>query len=233
MGAVFKRELKGYFISPIGYLVIGLYAALYIILFHGLYQVGLPQVSMLFNYSFILTLFLMPILTMRSFSEERRQKTDQALLTAPVGLTAIVMGKFFAALTVFALAQVITLVMSLIFAFHVTVDLMGLFCCLLGSVLVAASLIAAGIFLSCLTDSQVLAAVGGIGVSVLLATMDTLVSVINVDFISTIAEWISFTGRFNTFCTGVLDYANLAFFLSFPAVFLFLTVRVQEKRRWA
>ena len=83
MGAVFKRELKGYFISPIGYLVIGLYAALYIILFHGLYQVGLPQVSMLFNYSFILTLFLMPILTMRSFSEERRQKTDQALLTAP------------------------------------------------------------------------------------------------------------------------------------------------------
>lgn len=233
MGAVFKRELKGYFISPIGYLVIGLYAALYIILFHGLYQVGLPQVSMLFNYSFILTLFLMPILTMRSFSEERRQKTDQALLTAPVGLTAIVMGKFFAALTVFALAQVITLVMSLIFAFHVTVDLMGLFCCLLGSVLVAASLIAAGIFLSCLTDSQVLAAVGGIGVSVLLATMDTLVSVINVDFISTIAEWISFTGRFNTFCTGVLDYANLAFFLSFTAVFLFLTVRVQEKRRWA
>ena len=225
MGAVFKRELKGYFISPIGYLVIGLYAALYIILVHGLYQVGLPQVSMLFNYSFILT--------MRSFSEERRQKTDQALLTAPVGLTAIVMGKFFAALTVFALAQVITLVMSLIFAFHVTVDLMGLFCCLLGSVLVAASLIAAGIFLSCLTDSQVLAAVGGIGVSVLLATMDTLVSVINVDFISTIAEWISFTGRFNTFCTGVLDYANLAFFLSFTAVFLFLTVRVQEKRRWA
>ena len=233
MGAVFKRELKGYFISPIGYLVIGLYAALYIILFHGLYQVGLPQVSMLFNYSFILTLVLMPILTMRSFSEERRQKTDQALLTAPVGLTAIVMGKFFAALTVFALAQVITLVMSLIFAFHVTVDLLGLFCCLLGSVLVAASLIAAGIFLSCLTDSQVLAAVGGIGVSVLLATMDTLVSVINVDFISTIAEWISFTGRFNTFCTGVLDYANLAFFLSFTAVFLFLTVRVQEKRRWA
>ena len=233
MGAVFKRELKGYFISPIGYLVIGLYAALYIILVHGLYQVGLPQVSMLFNYSFILTLFLMPILTMRSFSEERRQKTDQALLTAPVGLTAIVMGKFFAALTVFALAQVITLVMSLIFAFHVTVDLLGLFCCLLGSVLVAASLIAAGIFLSCLTDSQVLAAVGGIGVSVLLATMDTLVSVINVDFISTIAEWISFTGRFNTFCTGVLDYANLAFFLSFTAVFLFLTVRVQEKRRWA
>ena len=233
MGAVFKRELKGYFISPIGYLVIGLYAALYIILFHGLYQVGLPQVSMLFNYSFILTLFLMPILTMRSFSEERRQKTDQALLTAPVGLTAIVMGKFFAALTVFALAQVITLVMSLIFAFHVTVDLLGLFCCLLGSVLVAASLIAAGIFLSCLTDSQVLAAVGGIGVSVLLATMDTLVSVINVDFISTIAEWISFTGRFNTFCTGGLDYANLAFFLSFTAVFLFLTVRVQEKRRWA
>lgn len=233
MGAVYKRELRSFFISPIGYLVIGLYAALYIVLFHGLYQVGLPQMAMMFNYAFLLTLFLMPILTMRSFSEERRQKTDQALLTAPVGLTGIVMGKFFAALTVFGLAQVITLVMALIFAFHATVDVMGLFCCLLGSCLVAAALIAAGIFLSSLTDSQVLAAVGGIGVSVLLATMDTLVSVINVKFITTIAEWISFNGRFNTFCTGVLDYANLAFFLSFTAVFLFLTVRVQEKRRWA
>ena len=233
MGAVYKRELRSFFISPIGYLVIGLYAALYIVLFHGLYQVGLPQMSMMFNYAFLLTLFLMPILTMRSFSEERRQKTDQALLTAPVGLTGIVMGKFFAALTVFGLAQVITLGMALIFAVHVSVDIMGLFCCLLGSCLVAAALIAAGIFLSSLTDSQVLAAVGGIGVSVLLATMDTLVSVINVKFITTIAEWISFTGRFNTFCTGVLDYANLAFFLSFTAVFLFLTVRVQEKRRWA
>ena len=233
MSAVYKRELKGYFISPIGYLVVGLYAILYLILFHGLYEAGMPQMETLYGYSFILTLFLMPILTMRSFSEERRQKTDQALFTAPVGLTGIVMGKFFAALTVFALAQAPTLVMAFLFSLHVTLDVLGLFSCLLGSFLVAAALIAVGIFLSCLTDSQVLAAVGSIGVSVLLATMDTLASVIHVDAVTAVAEWISFTGRFNTFCTGVLDYANLVFFLSFAAVFLFLTVRVQEKRRWS
>ena len=234
MSAVFKRELKGYFISPIGYLVVAFYSIVYLILFRGLLASALPEVSIFFSYAFIPTLFLMPILTMRSFSEERRQKTDQALFTAPVGLTGIVMGKFFAALTVFAFAQIPTLVMTLVFAgFGANIDLLGLFCCLLGSFLVAGALIAVGIFLSCLTDSQVLAAVGGIVVSVLLATLDTLASMLNVDFLNKIAEWISFTGRFNTFCNGVLDYANLVFFLSFAAVFLFLTVRVQEKRRWS
>lgn len=234
MNAVFKRELKGYFISPIGYLVIGFYAAVYLILFRGLLANAMPQISLFFSYAYIPTLFLMPILTMRSFSEERRQKTDQALFTAPVGLTGIVMGKFFAALAVFALAQIPTLLMTLVFwGFGASIDVVGLFCCLLGTFLLAGALIAVGIFLSCLTDSQVLAAVGGIVVAVLLATLDTLASIINVDFISTIAEWISFTGRFNTFTTGVLDYANLVFFLSFAAIFLFLTVRVQEKRRWS
>ena len=234
MSAVYKRELKGYFISPIGYLVIVFYSAVYLILFRGLLAGAMPQISLFYSYAFIPTLFLMPILTMRSFSEERRQKTDQALFTAPVGLTGIVMGKFFAALTVFALAQIPTLLMTAVFAgFGASIDLLGLFCCLLGSFLVAGALIAVGIFLSCLTDSQVLAAVGGIVVSVLLATLDTLASIINVDFLNTIASWISFTGRFATFTTGVLDYANLVFFLSFIAVFLFLTVRVQEKRRWS
>ena len=234
MSAVYKRELKSYFISPIGYLVIVFYSAVYLVLFRGLLASAMPQISLFYSYAFFPTLFLMPILTMRSFSEERRQKTDQALFTAPVGLTGIVMGKFFAALTVFALAQIPTLLMTAVFAgFGASIDLLGLFCCLLGSFLVAGALIAIGIFLSCLTDSQVLAAVGGIVVSVLLATLDTLASIINVDFLNTIANWISFTGRFATFTTGVLDYANLVFFLSFIAVFLFLTVRVQEKRRWS
>ncbi|MBP5617520.1 MAG: ABC transporter permease subunit [Clostridia bacterium] len=234
MSAVYKRELKGYFISPIGYLVIVFYSAVYLILFRGLLASAMPQISLFYSYAFIPTLFLMPILTMRSFSEERRQKTDQALFTAPVGLTGIVMGKFFAALTVFAFAQIPTLLMTAVFAgFGASIDLLGLFCCLLGSFLVAGALIAIGIFLSCLTDSQVLAAVGGIVVSVLLATLDTLASILNIDLLNTVANWISFTGRFATFTTGVLDYANTVFFLSFIAVFLFLTVRVQEKRRWS
>lgn len=233
MSAIFKREMRSYFTSPIGYIVVILYTLLYGFFFTRLYQNGMPDMSILFGYSFTLTLFLMPVLTMRLFSEERRQKTDQALFTAPVNLSAIVLGKFFAALCVFLLAQVTTLVFELIFAFNVSVDGIGYFCCLLGSTLAAAALIAVGIFISSLTESQIVAAIGGIGVSILLAIMDTLASTISVKWLSTAVGWISFSGRFNTFCTGILDYANIAFFLSFVAIFLFLTVRVQEKRRWS
>ncbi len=233
MSAIFKREMRSYFTSPIGYIVVILYNLLFGFLFTKLYQSGMPDMSVLFGYSFTLTLFLMPVLTMRLFSEERRQKTDQALFTAPVNLGAIVMGKFFAALCVFLISQAITLIFELIFAFHVSVDVVGYFCCLLGSTLAAASLIAVGIFISSLTESQIVAAIGGIGVSVLLAALDTFASLVQISWVSTALSWISFNGRFNTFCSGILDYANIAFFLSFTAIFLFLTVRIQEKRRWS
>ncbi len=233
MSAIFKREMRSYFTSPIGYIVLIFYALLYGFLFTKLYASGYPAMSVLFSYSFTITLFLMPVLTMRLFSEERRQKTDQALFTAPVSLTSIVFGKFFAALTVFLIAQIITIVFELIFAFNVSVDFLGYICYLLGATLLASSLIAIGMFISALTDSQIIAAIGGIGISVLLAILDTVASLINVDFISTAAEWLSFSGRYNTFCNGILDYANIAYFISFTAVFIFLTVRVQEKRRWS
>lgn len=233
MSAIFKREMRSYFTSPIGYIVVILYLLLYGYFFTMLYRSGMPEISVLFNSSFTLTLFLMPVLTMRLFSEERRQKTDQALFTAPVNLSSIVLGKFFAALCVFLLAQSITLLFELIFAFNVSVDFVGYLCCLLGNTFVAASLIAVGIFISALTESQIVAAIGGIGVSILLAILDTLSSTITIEWLSTATGWVSFSGRFSTFCSGIIDYANIAFFLSFTAIFLFLTVRIQEKRRWS
>ncbi len=233
MSAIFKREMRSYFTSPIGYIVVILYLLLYGYFFTMLYRNGMPEISVLFNSSFTLTLFLMPVLTMRLFSEERRQKTDQALFTAPVNLSSIVLGKFFAALCVFLLSQAITLLFELIFAFNVSVDFVGYLCCLLGNTFVAASLIAVGIFISALTESQIVAAIGGIGVSILLAILDTLSSTITIEWLSTATGWVSFSGRFSTFCSGIIDYANIAFFLSFTAIFLFLTVRIQEKRRWS
>lgn len=233
MSAIFKREMRAYFTSPIGYIAVIFYALLYGFLFTKLYESGSPEISVLFSYSFTITLFLMPVLTMRLFSEERRQKTDQALFTAPVSLSSTVFGKFFAALCVFLIAQAVTVLFELIFAFNVSVDFLGYFCYLIGAILLASSLISVGMFISALTDSQIIAAIGAIGVSVLLAIMDTIASLIKVEFISTAANWLSFSGRYNTFCNGVLDYANIAYFVSFTAIFVFLTIRVQEKRRWS
>ena len=233
MGAVFKREMRAYFTSPIGYFVMIIYGVLYGFLFSRLFQSGSPAINVLFSYSFTVTLFIIPVITMRLFSEERRQKTDQALFTAPVGLTAIVFGKFFAAWAMFGLTQLITIVFELIFAFNVSVDMLGYICYLIGAAGVSASLIAIGMFISSLTDSQILAAVGSIAVSVMLAMMDTFAQLTSVSWLVSAANWLSFSSRFDTFLSGVLDYANVAYFISFAAVFIFLTVRIQEKRRWS
>ena len=243
MAAIFKREMRNYFTSPIGYIVVFVYFAVYGFLFSYLFSIGNPDIS-IFSSSSIFTMVLMPILTMRLFSEERRQKTDQALFTAPVSIFSIVMGKFFAAICVFAISQSITLVFQLIFAFNVTVDWVNYFSYLIGTLLMASSLISIGMFISALTDSQIVSAIGSLAISFLLVALDFIllvaktfiasISNININsYILDILGWISFTGRYQTYFEGIFDIANTVFFISFTAIFIFLTVRVQESKRWA
>ncbi len=233
MTAVFKRELRAYFTSPLGYIVMIVYLMLYGDMFVKMYQSGIPETGMIFSYYSVITAFLIPILTMRLFSEERRQRTDQALFTAPVTLTGIVMGKFLAALTVYGLSQAVTLLYHVVFAFNTPVDWIGFFIHVFGTLLMASALISVGLFISCLTDSQIVSAVVSLAASVLLFTVDGLISSLDNKVVVAIVEWISFPGRYQSFIEGVFDIANTVFFISFAAIFLFLTVRVQESKRWA
>lgn len=233
MKAIYKREMRSYFTSPIGYIVMIVYLALYGYLFSVMFASGSPDTSSIFSSFSSVTLFMIPVLTMRLFSEERRQKTDQALFTAPVSLTGITMGKFFAAFTVFAISQAITLVFEIIFAFNVSVDWVNYICSVVGTLLMAGALIALGIFISSLTDSQIVSAIGSLSISIVLMVLDTISSINNSAVFSKVANWISFTSRYHTFTEGIFDVANTLFFISFAAVFIFLTVRVQESKRWA
>ena len=233
MTAIYKRELKSYFSSPLGYIIILVYLVMYGSIFSSLFAAGVPQISLIFSYYSFITAFLIPVLTMRLFSEERRQKTDRALLTAPVSLTGIVMGKFLAALSVFGLSQAVTLIYQTIFAFNITVDWISYLSCLVGTMLMAAALIAIGLFISSLTDSQIVAAVISIAVSVMLFSIDGFLSGIKIEWVATALEWLSFQGRYYTFIEGLFDIANTVYFVSFAAIFIFLTVRVQESKRWA
>jgi len=237
MSAIYKRELKDYFTSPLGYIFLAVYLISYGLLFSELYAVGVPQTAMIFSNLSFITVFLIPVLTMRLFSEERRQKTDRALLTAPVSLTGIVMGKYLAALTVFGLSQVVTLIYQTIFAFNVTVDWVGYLSCLVGTMLMAAALIAVGLFISSLTDSQIVAAVVSMALSAfLMFLIDFVATKIQIEWLSwipSVLQWLSFQGRYYTYLTSIFDIANTVYFISFSAVFIFLTVRVQESKRWA
>lgn len=126
MNAIFKRELKAYFTSPDRFLRCSLSFIFFSGILFGVYfQGGQPDLSGIFTpWLFIITLVIIPILTMRLFSEDKRQKTDQLLLIAPVKLSSIVLGKFFAALVVFGIAISITLVYQIIISFYISPDWM-------------------------------------------------------------------------------------------------------------
>ena len=233
MLAIFKREFKAYFISPVGYVVLAFFLLFSGYIFSSMFMAGLPDITVLFQNMFTITLFLVPILTMRLMSEDKRQKVDQALLTAPVKLSSIVLGKFFAALAVFALGFANTLIFQIIISCFVSTNWLVYLGNVVGMLLLGASLIAIGLLISALTESQMVAAVGTFAISMLIFMLDGLAETIGIDVFKKVAEWVSFSGRYNTFISGVFDYSNLIFFISVAAIFLFLAVRTLEKKRWA
>ncbi len=233
MNAVYKREMRSYFSSPIGYVVLTVFALFEGFYFYFLFSNNYGDISALFSFMMNISMFLCPILTMRLISEDKRLKVDQALLTAPVSLWGIVMGKFLAAFSVYALCFSLTLVNQLIFAIFVTPDWMVYIGNLLGNLLLGASLIAIGIFVSALTESQLVSAVVSFGAVLFIIMIDTVASAIKIEVFSKLISGLSFISRQESFASGVLDFSNLIFFLSVSAVFLFLTVRMLEKKRWS
>lgn len=236
MRAIFKREFKAYFTTPIGYVFLALMMFAHGIGFTYMYGSGSTDVSYIFGnfFAFAAIFLLIPILTMRTMSEDRRQKVDQVLITSPVSLYSIVLGKFFATLAIFMLGYTMTFVFQVIVAFQgVPVNWLIYIGNILGVAFIGSALVALGVFISALTESQLVAAVGSFAASIILYMMDYISDSIGNKTISLIVEKISFVGRYNTFAAGILDYSNAVFFLGFTAIFLFLTVRVLDKRRYS
>lgn len=233
MLAIFKREFKSYFTSPIGYVCLAVFAIFEGFYFSMVYSAGYPDLSYVYSGMFTIALFIIPILTMRLLSDDKRQKVDQALLTAPISLWSIAVGKFLASLTVFTLGFSPTLIYQLILQAVSSPDWLVFFGNYLGIVLVGSALISLGLFISSLTESQVVSAVGSFAASLAIISLDSLMSVVKSDFVSKIVSWISFSSRYSAFVSGTFDFTNLIFFLSFTAVFLFLTVRMLEKKRYS
>lgn len=234
MSAIIKRELGAYFTSAIGYVVIAVF-----FFFAGLFFTGVclngdtSSMTYVISNMFVIVLFLIPILTMRLLSEDKKQKTDQALFTAPISLTKIAMGKYLSAVIVYALCLVVFVLEALVIACFTTPDWAVLLCSLLGMFLLGAALIAIGMFISSLTESQVLAAVGGMAVGLAIYMIDQIASLSSITFLNDILKKLSFTTHYQNFTIGVLNITDIVFFLSVCALFVFLTVRVFEKKRWS
>lgn len=234
MSAIFKREFKAYFNTPIGLLVLGMICFLGG-LFFFLYNMagGLADLSYVFSSMLnFLLLLVLPVLTMRLMSDDKRQKTDQALFTAPVGLWGIVLGKFFAALLLFLIGISITIVFAVIIALQVTPDWLSIIGNYLGLLMLGGMIISIGMLISSLTESQFIAALGTFIASFVLLMVDSLASLSDSTFVSTVVEFLSVSQRYGHFTAGIIHYGDIVFFLSMQALFLFLTVRVLDRKRW-
>ena len=233
MSAIYRRELNAYFTSPIAYVVYAV-AALFSGIFFWAMVLSRDTTDMTFEFLNMISIIiiLVPILTMRLFSEEKNKKTEQGLLTAPVNLFEIVMGKYLAALTVYAVMMLIFVIHAVIISTYAAPSWPTIFCNILGLILFGAALISIGTFISSLTESQIVAAIVSIGAGLLISYLDAIAGSLGITFIQNILYNISFTTPYQNFASGIINLSDVVFFISIPLLFNFLTIKVLERRRW-
>lgn len=234
MFAIFKREMKSYFISPIGYI----FVSVFLMMAGGLFAVFVIQsaenanLSMYFLLLIFIFIVLIPLLTMRLLSEERKMKTEQLLLTAPVSLTGMIFGKFFAAFAMFGgtlLLSSVNFICLYVYGNPNTAIILGN---MIGILLIGSAFIAIGLFISAMTENQLTAAIISIGTILALLLSGVFVSYINNSVIRYVLSFLSIFSRFNNFTYGIFDINSLIYYISITVIFLFLTIRVYEMRRW-
>lgn len=251
MWSIAKKEIRAYFSSPIAYVVITVFLVLAGFFFYSLVwwfnnqametaqnpyaaqQMNINQMvfSPLFHNISIVLLLVIPLLTMRLFSEEKKVGTEELLFTSPISVGQIILGKFLAALVVLAAMLLLTgLLTGLTFAYGnpepapVIIGYLGLF-------LLGAAFIAVGIFFSSLTENQIVAAVLTFGTLLLFLVMNWAAYSAGGAWKS-VLNYLSFFQHFDGLTQGMLDTQDLVYYASFAFTGLFLTHSVIQSRRW-
>ena len=249
--AIAQKELKSYFASPIAYIVIGFSAILFGWFFVNLLyffdrtsmQAGMGMggaeavnvnemlISPLFLNVSVILLFTLPMLTMRTYSEEKRSGTIELLLTSPLTDMQIILGKFLGAFALYAVILLVTLVhMGLLFAFG-NPDWRPVASGYLGMLLFGAAFISLGLFISSLTSSQVIAGIGTFALALVLWIIDWIGSALGPTG-QAVLEYLSMTQHLDDFVKAVIDTKHVVYYLSLVAFGLFLTARSVDTERW-
>ncbi|HTZ75782.1 MAG TPA: ABC transporter permease [Candidatus Aquilonibacter sp.] len=253
MYAVYRKELGHYFVSPVAYVVVGIFVFVCALVFNftthevisqsmqmqmeGMSSpVDLPGQVMQGYFMFLATLllFFTPMLTMGVYAEERKRGTMELLMTSPLTEVQIVLGKFFAAFTLF-LGMLLPTVVPVIFLYfcsdpHFPVKIVA--ASYLGALLIGGCLMALGTFISSLTENQIIAAVLTFAVFLLVWIIDILIPTGTSAGVVTVMTYFSVIRPFQDFVRGVINTSSLVYYVSFIAFFVFLTVRSVDSMRW-
>lgn len=233
MSTILRREIKAYFSSPIGYILLAAFWALAGWYFYAsVLLTATAELRTVYNAMGTVSMFLIPMMTMRLFSEDKRLRTEQALLTAPISIWELVLGKFFSAVCIYAVNVGIALVYGITVSVFAPVEwpvVIGLF---VGMMMFGCAMISIGMFISALTENQIVAAIGTFAALLFLGILDTLADLVNIKLVKDVLNAISFNDRFYDFTLGVIELKGVVFFLSVMLLFCYFTTRVFERRRY-
>lgn len=225
MWAVIKKEFKSYFYTPIGYIFIGVFLIAFSISFY-LSVIGYGNVNFEYIYYTLPTIlvlaFIIPLLTMRSFSEERKTGTEQLLLTSPISLTKVVLGKFIAALFIVIITELCTFMYFGILCHYGVPKLTTTFATLFGFLLFIMSYISFGMLASSFTENQIISGILSIGFFIITWVLPELNSNL---------ESYSFINMFYKYTQGQIDIGDTVTFLAFTVTCILLTITVMQRRK--
>jgi ABC-2 type transport system permease protein len=250
MLAIAGKELRGYFASPMGYILIGLFALLFGAFFR-VYLTGFAEQSqrmamgggagninvneylirgVMHNVAIII-LFVMPLVTMRTYAEEKRSGTMELLLTSPITDFQIIMGKFLGAMGLYASMLGVTLVHMLLLFWVSQPEWMPILTSYLGLLLMGGCFMAVGLLISSLTKNQIVAVVATFAVFMMFWMVNWIAQFMSPTS-QAILNYLSITGHLEDFMGGVIDTKHLVYYFSFIAFGLFLTARSVDVERW-
>lgn len=232
MWAIIKKEVKTYFLSPIGYVFIGIFLLAFSISFNLelASSNGIIDFQRIFIYIFtylptiLVFAFLIPMLTMRSFAEERKNGTEQLLLTAPVSITKIVLAKFISALIIVLIALLFMVMYIAIICHFGTPDINVALVTLFGFILLSMAYISFGIFASSITENQIIAA--------MISILTFVVTWVLPEFLNS-GSGFSLINMFYKFTTGQISIAYTVTYLAFTILCIILTITVMQRRKSA
>lgn len=223
MLAVIKKEFKSYFLSPVGYVFIGLFLIMFSIFFYvDVVAYSTTNFEYIFYSGATVLTFIIPVLTMRIFAEERKTGTEQLLMTSPLSITSIVLAKFIAATLVIVITELCTFMYFGILCYFGMPDIATALVTMLGFLLLAMSYISFGILASSITENQIIAGVVTIGFFILTWFLPNF---------SDIFTNFSLINIFSKFVYGQIDIADTVTFVSFTVMCLLLTITVLQRRK--
>ncbi len=232
MYSIFKKEFKSYFNSPTAYVMIGLFIFISSMLFYMNLASATAEYNFNLNYMALILVLIVPILTMKVLADERKSGTEVLLITSPASLTSIVVGKYLAAFAVFLVMTGITFIYPIILAVLGEPAVSEIIGGYVGFILLGAAFIAFGVFASSLTESQIIAAIVSVVGLLLMWLLQGIAPGLG-GIWAKILNWFSLYSRTEDFFAGILSLGPIVYYLSFSAVFVFLAIRVIEKRRWS